>query len=89
MQLTYTIPDEKLADYVEAYTYVHKNNETQDDPEWVDPEDGTTAPQVPKYATDAAWVREHILRSIKGQIVRGKNARARDDLATTNADDVT
>ena len=86
--LTYTIPAEKAAEYVADYCYIHKNTETIDDPEWVDPEDGTIAPQVAKY-TDGAWVKEHILRSIKGQIVRGKNAQVRDALVATNADDIT
>ena len=59
----------------------HKNTETIPDP--ADPE-----AQIPKYS-DIEWVREHILRSIKGQIVRGMNAQARDSLAAQNADDVT
>ena len=87
-ELTYTIPNDKLAEYISDYVYVHKNTETEADPDWVDPEDGTSAPQLPKY-TDAEWDREHILRQIKSQIVRGKNARARDELASQNADDVT
>ena len=88
-ELTYTIPAGKLAEYVGDYIYVHKNTETIPDPAWVDPEDGSQAPQVAKYATDAAWVREHILRYIRSQIIRGKNSKARDALADTNADSVT
>ena len=80
-ELTYTIPAGKLVEYVNSYIYVHKNTETIPDPD----NEGET---LPKY-TDVEWVREHILRSIKGQIVRGMNARARDELAATNADDVT
>jgi len=87
-ELTYTIAAEKVAEYVEAYCYVHKNVEIKNDPDWVDPEDGSSVTQIPKY-NDTAWVREHILRSIKGQIVRGKGAMARDALASQNADEVT
>jgi len=87
-ELKYTIASDKVAEYVEAYCYVHKNGETKDDPDWVDPEDGTTADQVPKY-NDTAWVREHILRKIKKQIIRGKNAMARDAQAHQNAESVT
>ena len=80
-ELTYTIPNDKLAEYISDYVYVHKNTETIPDPDNV----GET---LPKY-TDNEWVREHILRSIRGQIVRGKNAKLRDELANPNADDVT
>jgi hypothetical protein len=31
------------------------NTETIDDPDWVDPEDGTEAPQIQKY-TDDEWL---------------------------------
>jgi len=80
-ELTYTIPNDKLAEYISDYVYVHKNTETIPDPD----NEGQT---LPKY-TDNEWVREHILRSIRGQIVRGKNAKLRDELANPNADDVT
>jgi hypothetical protein len=76
-ELTYTIAPDKVAEYVEAYCYIHKNGEMTDD-------------EVPvaKY-TDVQWVREHIMRSIKGQIVRGKNAMAKDALTSNEAESVT
>ena len=86
--LSYTIPEAKVAEYIADYVYIHKNTETQDDPEWVDPEDGTTAPQVAKY-TDAQWVREHIMRWVRSQIVRGKNAQYRDAAEAFDVSDVT
>ena len=89
MQLTYTIPDNKVAEYVADYVYVFKNTETKDDPEWVDPEDGSTAPQVAKYPNDAAWVREHIMRHIRSQILRGKQAQYRDAATASDVSDVT
>ena len=87
--LSYTIPEAKVDEYVADYCYVHKNTETKDDPEWEDPQDGTTAPQVAKYPNDAAWVREHILRQIKSQIVRGKKAQYRDAEGVSDVSDVT
>ena len=87
VELKYIIPAGKAVEYVADYCYIHKNTETKDDPTWVDPKDGTLAPQVPKY-TDSAWVKQHILRSIRAQIVRGKKAQQRDELASVNADDV-
>ncbi len=85
--LSYTISGEKVAEYISDYVYVHKNTETIPDPKWVDPKDGTSAPRVAKY-TDAQWVREHIYRYIKGQIIRGKKAKYRDAVETYNANDI-
>ena len=85
--ISFKIPSEKVAEYVAHYVYVHKNTETMDDPEWEDPEDGTTAPQIPKY-TDGQWVKEHIIRSVRQQIVRGRNKKYQDDIEAYNADDI-
>ena len=85
--LSYTIPQEKAVEYIDDYIYIHKNIETIPDPEWVDPEDGTSAPQIAKY-TDAQWIRDHILRYIKGQIQRGKNAKLRDAIVEADVSDV-
>lgn len=87
VNIDFDIPNEKVDEYVAHYVYVHKNNETIDDPEWVDPEDGSMAPQVPKY-TDRQWVKEHIIRSVRHQIVRGRNAKYRDDMEAYNANDI-
>lgn len=76
-ELTYTIAPDKVDEYVEAYCYVHKNDEMTDDEE-----------PVAKY-TDIQWVREHIMRGIKRQIVRGKNAMARDAQVEQEAESVT
>ena len=90
-ELKYTIASDKVTEYIEAYCYVHKNGETKDDPEWVAPDpnpNNEKAPQVAKY-TDVQWVREHIKRGIKAQIVRGKNAMAKDGLAGQEAESLT
>jgi len=76
-ELTYTIAQDKVSEYVEAYVYLHKNGEMTDDEE-----------PVKKY-TDVQWVREHIKRGIKAQIVRGKNAMAKEAMEKQNADEVT
>jgi len=76
-ELKYTIAQAKVAEYVEAYCYIHKNGEMTDD-------------EVPvKKYTDVQWVREHIKRGIKAQIVRGKNAMAKDAMANQDAESVT
>ena len=72
--LSYTIPDGKTAEYVSDYIYIHKNDEVDVNGDLI-------------YG-NAAWVREHILRGIKAQIVRGKNAKLKDALTALNVDDV-
>ena len=73
--LSYEIPTAKTEGYVADYCYVHKNTEVDENDD-------------PKY-TDGEWVKEHILRYIRSQIVRGHNAKAKDDLESINADDIT
>ena len=85
--INFKIPSEKVIEYVAHYVYVHKNTETIDDPNWVDPQDGSTATQIPKF-NDNQWVKEHIIRSVRAQIVRGRNAKYRDDIEAYNANDV-
>ena len=88
-ELTYTIANAKVADYIEAYCYIHKNMELKPNPEYLDEEKTPNVErEIIKY-TNTQWVREHILRSIKGQIIRGKVAMARDAMVDQNADEVT
>jgi len=76
-ELKYTIATDKVDEYVEAYCYAHKNMEMTKD-----------ETPVAKY-TDVQWVREHIMRSIKSQILRGKTMMARDAQSEQEADGVT
>ncbi len=90
--LSYTIPEAKVAEYISDYVYVHENTETtvEANPAYVDEE--TTLGVSPTIHvasyTNAQWVREHILRTIRGQIIRGKNLKYRDAQASNNANDV-
>ena len=96
MKLAITIPDDKVAEYIRKYVRANPNTEMIDDPEWTPPEEGSkdfgsravVAEQIPKY-TDAAWVKEHIVRAIRKQIIRGNNLETRDAEEIGNADDVT
>ena len=86
IKLTYTIPEDKVAEYIADYIYVHKNNITEPDPDWEG--DPLAVPQIAKY-TDAQWVREHIMQYIRAQIVRGKQAKEQADISVGNIGDVT
>jgi hypothetical protein len=68
--ITITIPEEKVAIAVEGFLAIYPNVETKDDPEWVDPEDGSLAPQVAKY-TIKAWVTEKLRRLLVRDVRRG------------------
>jgi len=72
--VSFTLPSAKVDEYVAHYVYVHKNEETN--------EDGT-----PKY-TDKQWVKEHIIRSVRHEVVRGRNAKYHADMASYNANDI-
>ena len=49
------IPEAKVQDVKEALLANKPNTQTKDDPNWVDPGDGSTPDQIPKY-TDAQWL---------------------------------
>lgn len=83
--LNYNIPNAKAAWVVEGYTYMYPNSETIDDPAWVDPLDGSTPDQIPKY-TDKQWVKEKIRRNILKIIRRGHQIKAKDAIEIS-ADD--
>ena len=68
--ITITIPEAKVAIALQGFLSIYPNNETIDDPEWVDPEDGLTPDQIAKY-TDSAWVTEKVRRIIVRDIRRG------------------
>ena len=70
VKLTYTISADNVDDIVTKYCAANPNRETKDDPNWINPEDGSFPPQVNKY-TPKQWVREHIFRHIKQQVERG------------------
>lgn len=64
------IPDAKVATALQGFLVIYPNNETIPDPEWVDPEDGSEAPQVEKY-TNSEWVTEKVRRNIIRDVRRG------------------
>ena len=77
--LSYTIPEAKKTEYIAHYIYEYKNEELND------PKDTDSGL---KY-TDAQWVREHIMRTVRASIVRGRNAKYRNDMVSYNANEVT
>ena len=68
--LSFTIPEAKVAIALEGFLKIYPNNEIIPDPTWIDPEDGSEAPHIPKY-TNAQWVKEKIRRIIIRDIRRG------------------
>ena len=73
--ISITVPEDKLATALEGFLAIYPNNETIDDPKWVDPEDGSQTPPVAKY-TDAQWIREQVRRIIVRDIRRGLTMKA-------------
>ncbi len=75
LTISLNIPSAKIAEYVAHYVYIHKNIEVDENGD-------------PKY-TDGQWVKKHILRSVRAQIVRGRTARYQAEITAYNADDIT
>ena len=68
--LTLIIPEAKVDTAKTGFLKIYPNGETMDDPEWVDPEDGSEAPQIAKY-DDKSWIKEKVRRIIVRDIRRG------------------
>jgi len=69
------IPSEKAPIALEGYLTIYPNMETKDDPDWVDPEDGSTAPQITKYS-GKQWIIEKVRRLLIRDIRRGLQMKA-------------
>lgn len=68
--ITLRIPDAKVATALQGFLAIYPNNETILDPEWIDPEDGSGAPEIAKY-TNSEWVTEKIRQMVVRDIRRG------------------
>lgn len=69
--LTVRIPDLKVDVASPAFLKVHPNIETVADPTWINPNDGSAAPQIQKY-TLIEWVEEIMRRDLSNIIHRGR-----------------
>lgn len=78
------IPQAKRAEVRTAIFEVRPNISTIPDPEWVDPEDGSTAPKVLEF-TDAEWADEIVWAYLKKLYKKGRD-RIRDREATDLTD---
>ena len=58
------IPDNKIVKAKQSYLAIWPNNDTIDDPDWVDPQDGTKAPKVAKYS-DVVWIKRKLQEELK------------------------
>lgn len=56
---------------------VYPNTETIPDPDWIDPGDGSRAPQIPKY-TDNQWLKELVRRYIVQTVRRAESKIAQE-----------
>ena len=60
---TDTVPTDMEAKVKEAYLAIWPNTNMIADPDWVDPEDGSQAPQIPEYPNDWVWIQYKIRRN--------------------------
>ena len=77
--ITLTIPEAKIAIALQGFLKIYPNKETIPDPNWIDPEDGSEAPQIAKY-TDKQWVREQLRRICVRDIRKGLQMAANENV---------
>ena len=85
--LTITIPEAKVAQALAGFLKIYPNTETKPDPDWVDPQDGSEAPQIAKYS-NSAWVREQVRRLIVRDVRRGLQMSANEAAIIATDDDI-
>lgn len=89
--ISFNIPDPALPRIRAGMLALYPNTEQMEDPDWVDPGDGSTAPIIPKY-TDNQWLKEKVRRYIVHSVLRGEKmiaAQEAKDAVTSTDDDVT
>ena len=61
----------------QGFLAIYPNSETIDNPEWVDPGDGSVADKIAKYDTTKKWVIEKMRRILVRDIHRGLDKLAK------------
>ena len=72
--VNFTIPEAKVDEYVEYYCYANKNGSMDADGNHI--------------YTDRQWVKEHIIRMVRAQIIKGRLVKHRDSIEAYNANDI-
>lgn len=85
INLTIQLKDLNAALSTERFLKVHPHPMIPD-PKWVDPEDGSEAPQVQKYATNKEWVQAYLANHLYQQVRRGKQMIDREADAIADTD---
>lgn len=86
MQITFTIPDNKIQRIIDAMKGLYPISQISD-PKWVDPKDGSQAPMVPEF-TDGQWAKESVRRWIRNQVARYEQKVVKDAIAFSPEDDI-
>ena len=74
--ITFNIPANKLPRIINAIKGLYPIPMIED-PEWVDPEDGSSAPIINEF-TDAQWAKERVRRFIISTVGRYERRTAMD-----------
>jgi len=86
--LTFTIPNEKLKEYVSDYCYVYPNTRNILNPAYISEEDTPgIEPNILKY-TDTQWLKQHIKEYIIDRIKLGKQRKYRDEYQDSIVEDI-
>ena len=81
IEITITIPAASRVRAVAAFEAIYPIPQIPD-PEWVDPEDGSTAPMVPEY-TSEQWLEVRLRQWLRDTIARVEQSQARRKIKFT------
>lgn len=84
--ISFTISTEHISKVAEALSKLYPIPQISD-PEWEDPQDGSTAPMVPEF-TQNQWARECIRRWVITQVARYTQQQAINNIAYTEEYDL-
>lgn len=68
---------------LEGFLKLYPNSEKIPDPNWVDPKDGSKAPEIAKYSKDEDWVKEQMRRIFLRDVHRGLQIKAQEAAKVT------
>jgi hypothetical protein len=73
-QIIFDIPADKIQRIIDAMVGIYPIPKIED-PEWVDPEDGSTAPMIPEF-TPVQWSKEAVRRFVVKTVRRWEQHQA-------------
>ena len=85
-KINFTIPEVKVQRVIDAMKGLYPIPQI-DNPKWVDPEDGSSAPMINEF-TDSQWAKESVRRWIVKQVARFEKSEAIKNIKVPEDDSI-